>query len=204
MRDGRLLHAGGRRGEACPRPHVRSLVWLIALTLFAAACGDSSPVRPGPPPPPPTPRVTFLPSGANPGEDAIALGLSTATADTFTLVLRADGVTDLYGYGVDIVFDPTVVTFVSASAGTFLDDTLNGITTQVVEEPMGTLVIGQSRIGAVSGASGSGTLLRLDFVAAASGSTTFATQNAGAFDSLGEASAIDFFGGTATVPATAR
>jgi hypothetical protein len=167
-----------------------------------AACGGSTPMRPttttsttmAPP------RVTFV-AEANSGDDIVTLGLSDSTATEFTLVLAAVGVTDLYGFAVDISFDPAVVMFDSAEAGEFLESVGTTVTTEVTEEPEGTLVIGQTRLGGQPGASGSGTLLTLNFKSVAAGTSAFTVANATAFDSTGAALATEFFGGTATVPA---
>jgi hypothetical protein len=129
--------------------------------------------------------------------------MTSSTADTFTLVLLASEVADLFGYGVDITFDPAIVMFDTATAGTFLDGEGITVTTQVIEGPSGTLVIGQRRVGAVPGMSGSGTLLSLIFKSVAVGTSTFTTSNAGAFDSTGATMTTQFFGGTATVPTPA-
>ncbi len=171
----------------------------LAVTVLLSACGGSTPTTPNPPTPPPS-RVTFVPDSSNPGTDAIALGLSSSTAATFTLVLRAADVTDLYGYAVDIIFDPAIIAFSSATAGTFFDGTDVAVTTQVTEGPPGTLVIGQSRVGSVPGVSGGGTLVSLDFTSVAAGTTTLTTANAGAFDSTGAAMTTQFFAGTVRVP----
>lgn len=155
---------------------------------------------PPPPPPPPPPTVTFV-AATNPGTDAIVLTLSSSTATEFALVLSAVDVTDLYGYGVDLDFDPAVVAFDTVEAGPFLDGEGVTVATQLIESSPGTLVIGHSRVGAVPGVSGSGALLTLNFKSVAAGTTTFATANGGAFDSTGATLATEFFGGTATVPA---
>jgi len=170
----------------------------LAVTVLLSACGGSTPTTPNRPTPPSS--VTFVPDSSNPGTDAIALGLSSSTAATFTLVLRAADVTDLYGYGVDIIFDPAIIAFSSATAGTFFDGTDITVTTQVIEGPPGTLVIGQSRVGSVPGVSGGGTLVSLDFTSVAAGTTTLTTANAGAFDSTGAAMTTQFFAGTVRVP----
>jgi hypothetical protein len=169
--------------------------------MATGACGGSSPTTPTPTTTTvPPPRVTFV-ADANPGTDVIALGLTTSTVTEFTLVLTATEVVDLYGYGVDLSFDPTLVEFDSAEAGAFLDGEDVTVTTQVVEGPVGTLVIGQSRVGAEPGVSGNGTLLTLNFKSVAAGSTTFTVANSGAFDSTGAPLETQFLGGTATVPA---
>lgn len=192
------------RPRSCHRAAGGGAALLLLLAGVAApACGGPTPTNPTPPPPPPPPTVTFV-AAANPGTNAIALGLSTSTAAAFTLVLSAIDVADLYGYAVDLTFDPKIVMFDSAEAGSFLDGG-GAVATQVSEGPPGTLVIGQSRVGAVPGVSGSGALLRLNFVSLAGGVSPFTTANGGAFSSTGAPLATQMFGGTATVPAqTAR
>lgn len=183
---------------------LRGVTPIIVLALFMAVSGcggGNTPTTPRPPPPPP--RVTFVADASNSGTDAIALSMTSSTIDTLTLMLTASEVADLFGYGVDITFDPTVLMFDTSTVGTFLDGDGITVTTQITENPAGTLVIGQSRVGAVAGMSGSGTLLSLDFKAVAAGTSTLATSNAGAFDSTGAAMTTQFFGGTATVPSSA-
>lgn len=173
---------------------------LYAGALAIAACGGNTPATPSPPQPPPPPQVRFAPMG-NPGGDSIGLALSSATATEFTLTLNASAVTDLYGFAVDITFDPAVIMFESAEPGPFLRGEGVNLNTQIVEQPDGTLVIGQTRVGNAPGIDGSGTLLTLNFTSVAAGSTTLETANSGAFDSMGAALETTFFGGTATVPA---
>lgn len=184
--------------RAASSRHRAAVLLLLLGTAPALACGGSSPTTP--PPPPPPPRVTFVALG-NPGTDAIGLALSSSTATELTLTLNAVAVADLYGYGVDITFDPAAIMFEGAEAGSFLGGEGINVNTQVLEEPDGTLIIGQTRVGDVAGVSGDGTLLTLNFTSVAAGSTTLATANAGAFDSMGAAMDTVFFGGRATVPA---
>jgi len=175
----------------------------VLAVLALSACGGNSPTAPRPTTTSTTlapTSVTFTTDASNPGTDAIALSMTAATATEFTLVLTATEVTDLYGYGIDIVFDPTLVMFDSADAGTFFEGEGITVITQVTEEPEGTLVIGQSRAGAVAGVNGSGTLLHLNFKSVAAGTSPFTTVNGGAFDSTGAALATLFFGGSATIP----
>ena len=51
---------------------------------------------------------------------------------------------------------------------------------------------------------GSGTLLSLEFTTVAPGTSVIELQNAAAFDSTGAQADISFFGGSVTVPASAR
>ncbi len=187
------------RGRTCVLPRCAAGIAVLLVLLALAGCGGgSTPTTPRPPTPPP--NVTFTADAANPGTDAIALGMTSSTADTFTLVLLATEVVDLFGYGVDITFDPAVVRFDTASGGPFLQAEGITVTTQVVENPSGTLVIGQSRVGAVAGVSGTDTLLTLNFTSVAAGTSPFTTSNASAFNSTGAAMTTQFFGGSATVP----
>ncbi len=173
------------------------LVALLAIAL--PACGGSSPTTPRPPTPPPPTTITFTSSGG-PGVDSIALTQQGATLEQVALALFVNNVNDLYGAGVDLTFDPAVVTFDSFEAGDFLDGDGVTVNTQVSEPQSGTLVIGVTRVGAVPGVTGNGTLIVLRFNAVAPGSTTVATDNGGAFDSAGAALATTFSGGTVTVP----
>jgi hypothetical protein len=175
------------------------IVVLAFACLVAVACGGSTPTTPTPRPPPPPPTVRFV-AEANPSTDSIALGMTMTTPAAFTLVLSAIEVADLYGFAVDLTYDPAIVMFDTAEAGAFLAGEGISVSTQVTEGPPGTLVIGQTRVGAVAGVSGGGALLTLNFKSVAAGSTTFATATAGAVDSTGAALATQIFGGTVTVP----
>ena len=179
-------------------------VFLLSLVVWlgSAACGNSSPTAPGPPLPPPPAVITFTRESPAPGANVIDLDLMSSTAIEFTLTLDASLVTDLFGYGLDLVYDPQVIAFAGFEAGAFLDG--EGITvTILVSEPQpGTVVIGGSRVGAVAGASGSGTLLLLRFTAVTAGKSTISIDNAGAFDNTGAEIALEFFGGEVNVPGT--
>ena len=93
-----------------------------------------------------------------------------------------------------------MVAFDSFEEGTLLNSDGATVNTLVSEPQSGTLVIGVTRVGAVPGITGSGTLIVLRFNAVAPGSTAVAADNSGAFDSSGMALGTQFFGGTLTVP----
>jgi hypothetical protein len=192
--------AGTRGRRATPAGVCLTLV----ASLLASACGPSptAPRPPLPPPPPPPAVITFTPESPTPGTNVIDLRLMSSTASELALTLDASLVADLFGYGLDLLYDSAAITFEGFEPGTFLDG--EGITvTILVSEPQpGTVVIGQSRVGAVAGASGSGTMLVLRFTAVEPGRSTISIDNAGAFDSSGAEIALEFFGGDVTVPGT--
>ena len=173
---------------------------MIGGLAMMGACGGSSPTTPRPPPTPQAPTITFVSDNIDAGANSIVLVMTATGTDSFTLTLTANSVTDLFGYALDIVFDTTMIALANSQFGIFLDAEGITVTSQMIQSTPGTLIIGQSRVGAVAGVTGSGALLTLDFTAVTAGSTTIAIQNAGAFDSTGAALATEFVGGTATVP----
>jgi hypothetical protein len=172
---------------------------MIGGLVMLGACGGSSPMTPRPPPPP---TISFISDNPAAVENSIVLLMTFTGTDSFTLTLTANSVTDLFGYALDIVFDTTMLALASLQFGFFLNGEGITVTSQMVQTTPGTLIIGQSRVGAVAGLTGSGALLSLNFTAIAAGPTTISIENAGAFDSMGAALNTEFVGGTATVPAS--
>jgi hypothetical protein len=111
-------------------------------------------------------------------------------------------VTDLYGVAFDLTFPSATVSFAGATEGTFLDQNGSVDTSlQVAESPSGTLVVGLSRLGAVPGRTGTGSLLRLELhrVAAGAGDLVFAKNQA--FNANGAAiPGVVWSAGRITVP----
>ena len=173
---------------------------MIGGLVMLGACGGSSPTTPRPPPPPPT--ISFISDNPAAVENSIVLLITVTGTDSFTLTLTANSVTDLFGYALDIVFDTTMIALASSQFGFFLNGEGITVTSQMIQTTPGTLIIGQSRVGAVAAVTGSGALLSLNFTAIAAGPTTISIENAGAFDSMGAALNTEFVGGTATVPAS--
>lgn len=177
----------------------RALLLLPFLAL-AAACGGGgggggSPTEPRPTPPPP--GITFTAdSGAAQNGIAMASGSGT-TLDTLVLEVRANNVQDLYGVGFDLTYPNTLFRFEGATPG-FLNDGQQ-VSFNLVETSPGTLVVGYARLGAVSGATGSGALLTLRFTATAAGTGRFAFAQNTAFNSRGETLAATWTGGSATI-----
>jgi hypothetical protein len=157
----------------------------FALPLLAACGGGGSGGTPTGPPPP-TSSVVFTPAGTG-GTNSVSLVAESST-DPTTLVLdvHAGGVTDLYGVAFNLTYPKQVLQFAGATEGTF-ENAAGSVNTafQVTESPAGTLVVAVSRLGAVTGASGSGTLVTLRFTATASGSGAFTFSRNRGFDSTG-------------------
>ena len=171
---------------------------MAAATLLALlSCGGSSSTPT--PPSPPQPGITYRSSADPPPANSIVLETRASDPQQISLALKANAVTDLYGLALDISFNPAIVTFDSFSVRDFLGDEGTSMSTQVVESPEGTLVIGQSKIGPAGGSSGTGDLIVLVFRAVAAGSSSISMANQGAYDPTGSITATSFFGGTLTV-----
>ena len=195
-----------RRGTgAGARSWWLKLFGIVIVSGMLAGCGGgSTPVSPTPPPTTMPVTPSFAGEDERPEQDSILLTMTASSSSSFTLVLSANNVSDLFGYGLDLVFDPAIIAFVSFEAGTFFDGQDVSVTTQVVESAPGRLVIGQSRVGAVPGVTGTGAMLLLNFTTVSAGSTPVTLEDAAAFDSTGEALVIRFLGGTVLVPIAGR
>ena len=99
--------------------------------------------------------------------------------DTFTLNLNAENITNLAGWQADIAFDPNVLEAVEVTEGDFLksegDDTFfqGGTIDNTAGKITGIFAVRQS----ASGASGTGTLLSVTFMAKAGGETQVTLEN---------------------------
>ena len=157
---------------------------LVGFALvFGWACGGGG--GGGGTPTDPVPGVTF--TGASAGANSVSLvHANPGNDDVLRLTVRANQVEDLYGVAFDLVYPETLLRFDRAVEGTFLASGGAETSLQVFESSPGRLVVGVTRLGAVSGASGTGALLdvELGVLAAGSGSVTF--ENRRGFDSSGE------------------
>jgi hypothetical protein len=167
----------------------------VLLAAAAVACGGGGGGGPTAPPA----GIVFTASG---GSATNGLSLGSAAGSTSTILrldLSARSVTDLYGVAFDLVYPNQILAFDAATQGTFLGGVATSL--QVDEPSPGRLVVGLSRLGAVSGVSGSGVVLTLEFASrATAGSGSFAFQNNAAFDSAGDAIAgVGWGGGSVSV-----
>ncbi|MFC1656088.1 lamin tail domain-containing protein [Patescibacteria group bacterium] len=103
------------------------------------------------------------------------LTVNPVEGDTFTINVQVDNVTDILSCGFDVLYDDTVLQYVSAQEGIFLNE--NGTISTSFQEGLengtpGKIVVGSSRLtNPPSGTSGSGTLFELTFQALAATTT---------------------------------
>jgi adhesin HecA-like repeat protein len=98
---------------------------------------------------------------------------------TFTVDLNITGVTDLYDYQFDLSFNPTVLQATNVLEGTFLAG--GGSTFFIpgaIDNTAGTIAFNaDTLLTAISGVSGSGTLIEFDFTAFAPGTSDLTILN---------------------------
>ena len=122
-------------------------------------------------------EYTVIPPGV--GFTFSASVTTLLASDTFTLNLNAENITDLAGWQTDIAFDPNVLEAVEVTEGDFLksegDDTFfqGGTIDNIAGKITGIFAVRQS----ASGASGTGTLLSVTFMAKAGGETQVTLEN---------------------------
>lgn len=107
---------------------------------------------------------------------------SIAPGQTFAFDISVAGMTNLFGAGFDLTFDPAKFEFTGATDGGFLSRSgTQEISLMTAVDPVGNLIFGLTRIGAAAGGvSGTGTLARLNFRSlgsVGSGSFVFSRNN---------------------------
>lgn len=118
-----------------------------------------------------------------------SLAVNPTEGDSFVIEVSIENVTNLLSYGFDILYDPSVIEYVSAQESAFLSED-GAVTTAFYEglesDLAGKIVVGESRLTSpASGISGSGILFELNFNALQTGSTQLT------FDSTSFLSDID-------------
>ncbi|MHC1583771.1 MAG: cohesin domain-containing protein, partial [Methanosarcinales archaeon] len=100
--------------------------------------------------------------------------------ETFTLDVRVDPCgAEVYGAQYTLTFDPAILQVVSQTAGDFLtQDGASSIeVVNTINNTLGKLEYGETRMGVENGVSGAGTLARVTFEAAGTGSTSLTLSN---------------------------
>jgi hypothetical protein len=143
--------------------------------------GGGGPTEP-PPPPPPTPGIVVTPAAAPATGVSIASGTGT-TPSTLILEIRANSVTDLYGVAFDLRYPSNLLQLVQTSSGPFLG---SATLRSVPGSGSGLIIVGLSKLGAVSGTNGSGVLMTLEFRAIAAGQGSFSFEQNSAANPSGQ------------------
>lgn len=105
---------------------------------------------------------------------------NTSPGSQFTVSINISNISNLFGAAFDLLFNPSVLSFVSAQKGTFLEQ--GGVATDLLTavNPAGDLIVGYSRQavgGTATGVSGSGTLMTITFRALVAGTSNLTFQN---------------------------
>jgi len=113
------------------------------------------------------------------------LGGAITVGDNLSVELRISGVADLYGWEVDIRFDPALLSLSSQSAGNFFDTGGPSLFVPgVLDGGTGVIsFVAGSLFGGVAGVDNDGVLARFSFNTSASGPATFSLSNATLIDS---------------------
>jgi hypothetical protein len=130
---------------------------------------------------------------------------SVSTGQTFSLTVDVAGVSDLYGYQFDLYFNPTVLSALSVAEGSFLAEGGPTIFLPGNIDDVGGTITGNADIlqTAVSGVTGSGTLLIFSFQALSPGDSSVQIANLLALNSFGEGLVLDSAGSVVTVAGAA-
>lgn len=173
----------------------RALAVLALALVVLAGCGGGGGGGPTQPPPPTT-SLTFTPGGTAGGNVVVLARTGATGGGNLDLAVQASEVTDLYGVAFDLGYPASVLDFEGATQGDFLAQGGFQVSFQVAEET-GNLIVGITRLGAVPGVSGSGTLatIRFNAIASGSGAISFSRQQAVGPDGAPVAG-LEFVGGT--------
>ncbi len=122
---------------------------------------------------PPARADTIL--SLSPSSDTVSAG------EVFTVSLSVSGAVNLYGWQVDITFDPTILSALSSSEGGFLSSG-GSVPTFFIPGTMNSLTglvdnMADSRTISITGVSGSGLLATLSFQALAHGTSALTLEN---------------------------
>lgn len=184
--------------------HMLQMLAFLGI-LASIACGGGGGGGGGTPAPPPPPTVpvagiTYT-AGSAPAQESITLVQGAVSTTELTLEVRAVNVEDLFGVSFDLTFPSSLLRLDSVTEEPWLSSNGAAQTSFLTNDSQaGTLVVGFSRLGAVAGRTGSGTLMTLRFTATGTGSGTFSFSNNEFFDRDGvSVSGISWAGGSVMV-----
>ena len=112
------------------------------------------------------------------------MSLASSKSNLFTVKIKVSGAVDLYAWQTKVVFDPNVLTVIDIEQGGFLSSNVLTVNSTVIRIPpldtiemfegdsifvfnsrvgYGRILVGETRIGAILGVSGDGTLATITF-----------------------------------------
>ncbi len=177
-----------------------ALVCAVLALLAGASCGGGGGGGGGGGPTPPMASLTFSP-GPVTGVTTVALMRTNAGASELVLDLVINGATGLYGVSFDLTYPSTLLRLESVTEGTFFSEGGTVATSLLTrQDTAGTLVVGLTRLGSLSGRTGAGTALSVRFRAIGSGSGSLQFSSNAALDAAGRVIAgVGWAGGNVQV-----
>ncbi len=179
---------------------MRIVLTAVVMSLVAAgtACGGGGVVQGGG-----KSRfdASFVADQPTPGSGTVSMAEGSVVGDLVTVSVDVTDVTGIYGAAFEVEFDASAVSFRDSGPGTLLEQGGNAPNYTVVASQDGTVVVGVSRTGDVSGvdAIGTRTLVRLTFEVERAGITQIAFRFASMTDDAvppGEISGLSWSGGS--------
>ena len=171
------------------RTFIQTLIVVMGIGLLGCQPGPESPPMPSPVVPSSKVRMTPNAELVHPGA-------------VFNRTIEVENVENTYYAAFDITYDPSVVEYVNASEGSFLNQNGSAPTlfgAALVNETQGRIKIGITRLGQIGEVSGMGIVVTLSFKAVRSGTTTIAFANPKALRNLSDRDVVVQTWGDVTV-----
>ncbi len=174
-----------------------SILLTATLLLFGTACGGGGGPAPGGGGGSNLVAASFVADEPNPGADTVSISEAGSSGNIVTLRVDVTDTNDVHTAAFDVVFDDNLADYVSHTAGSFLEQGGNSPTYSVGQNN-GRIVVGVSRSGnSGTNATGSRTLINLNFRVNQVGQAQVNVVNASLRDgNLNDISGIGWFGGT--------
>lgn len=173
----------------------KRILAILFISLTTVSCGGggggSSPTGPS------AYTVSFSAATPSAGSNYVKMEQVSVSGDTVTIAVKAVSIAEpVGGLAVDVTYDTTKLSFVSASNG----DVVSGNTASfVATDSSGTVIISASDVTDASPSS-SGTLFTITFKGIAAGNGSVSLASSGLFSASGSViSGISWDGGTVTV-----
>jgi hypothetical protein len=140
----------------------------------------------------------FTPDSESPPANSVYLDLDDTSGDNFTLAVKANDLSNVYGIYFDLNFDGAIIEFVSSAEGDFCSK--GSSTFFFATGKSNSVVVGVSRQADAGGTSGDGTICKLTFRGSTAGNSRLDFSRNNVVDPNNNAiPGVSWFGGTATI-----